>query len=675
MFKELAQNSSGEGKNIFLKKTISILIFLALALTACAPEKTVIRKGILMRENEAAAYDFALAQKLLSQKKYRDALINLELIVKNYPKSKISADALFKTSQIYTILKDPKKASGSLEELVMKYPLADIINDARLELAKNYFKRGMNKEARDTFYSINLKPYDPQKQVQILTMLKDLLYTMEEWEQLFYCNLKIYDTSNDLTITSNIKNEIFDLIESRLTPMGLYNAVKNRKGSFPGDLSLWKLSKIQYHNGDFKGAKNYLAFFLREYPLSEYYREAQNLYDRLVRRKSPDPQTIGVLLPLSGQNAEIGELALKGIWLAAGLFNRQKGPYDEFKIVVKDTEANPDIASMVFDDLVLESGVIAVIGPMLTKPAETVALKAQEYGIPIILLNQSENLTEIGDYVFRNFITKAEQAKKLAKFAVENMGIKRFAFLYPQHNYGSDFMNAFWDELANYHGTEVRGAESYESKTNDFSEPIKKLTGLYNLSDRASEICDKNTVKKPSATTAADNQNKCFEADKLPPIIDFEALVIPDNYEKIIQIAPSLMYQDVKAIQLIGGNLWNSENLFKENTGRYLQGAIFTDMFFKNSSKPRIQQFVKTFKDAFGEDPEIISTHAYEATSIMLQAIRSSNPQDSSALRNILAGQNSFQTLSGTSSFNSNRNFEHNLSLLIIDGNEIKELY
>ena len=67
------------------------------------------------------------------------------------------------------------------------------------------------------------------------------------------------------------------------------------------------------------------------------------------------------------------------------------------------------------------------------------------------------------------------------------------------------------------------------------------------------------------------------------------------------------MYQDVKAIQLIGGNLWNSENLFKENTGRYLQGAIFTDMFFKNSSKPRIQQFVKTFKDAFG-DPTMFTS-------------------------------------------------------------------
>ena len=126
---------------------------------------------------------------------------------------------------------------------------------------------------------------------------------------------------------------------------------------------------------------------------------------------------------------------------------------------------------------------------MLPRPSEIIALKAQEYGIPVLLLNQNENITEIGDFVFRNFVTKSEQARALAKFAVENLGIRRFGFLYPKHNYGIEFIESLWDELLKYPDIEVRGSESYESDANDFSEPIKKLVGLHNLNFRESEIC------------------------------------------------------------------------------------------------------------------------------------------------------------------------------------------
>jgi len=185
----------------------------------------------------------------------------------------------------------------------------------------------------------------------------------------------------------------------------------------------------------------------------------------------------------------------------------------------------------------------------------------------------------------------------------------------------------------------------------------------------------KNLRKRTYFTGYENRDNLCYKAEELPPVIEFEALVIPDNYEKIIQVAPSLLYYDVKGIQLIGGNLWNSENIFKENTGRYLQGAILTDAFFKSSANAESRAFRKKFSKSFGEDPDIIASHAYESISVMLQSIVSDNPTGCAELKDNLIRSRNFRTISGAKAFSNMRNLNHELSVLIIDGEEIKELY
>jgi branched-chain amino acid transport system substrate-binding protein len=652
----------------FLIAVLSIFLIIS-----CAAQRMVMRKGVLMKEEEAATLDFSAAEKLFKAKKLKDAAINFELIAVNYPKVGISADALFRAAEIHETLKDSKKAISNLEKLIINYPFSHLIDSSRVRLGGLYLRAGKYQETRDVLSPVDLKSYDRKEQTRILLDLREALKMLENWGELAFCDIKIYDSTTELSLLSLIKAEILELVESKLDPDTLMKISESRKSLYPGDLAIFKLSKIAYHIRDFKNARNYLAYFLREYPISEYYREGQDLYDRLTKRKSPDPKSIGLLLPLSGPNSFIGELALKGVMLATHLFQKAKGPFDDFKIIIRDTEGNADLTARRFDELVLEGGVIGIIGPMLARPSEIAALKAQEYGVPVILLNQNEGITEIGDYVFRNFITKSTQTKALAKFAVENLKIKRFAFLYPRHSFGIDFMNSFWDEIAAYPDVSVRGAESYDSSANDFSEPIKKLVGLDNLSFRENEICTKEEMDR--RLSKGEEGGQCYEAEDLPPIIDFEALVIPDNSEKIVQIAPALLFHKVKAIQLLGSNLWNSENIFKENTGKYLQGAIFTDSYFKKSTNPRLGAFAKDYSAEFGDEPDLISVHAYEAASVMLEAITRSNPSDSDALRNAMASGSFTNTLQGGASFSADRNLLHNLTFIIVDGNEFKELY
>ena len=94
-------------------------------------------------------------------------------------------------------------------------------------------------------------------------------------------------------------------------------------------------------------------------------------------------------------------------------------------------------------------------------------------GIPIITITQKDKIPEIGDNVFRNFITPHMQVQALVSYAVESLGLRRFAILYPDENYGNTFMNLFWDQLLET-GAKVVGLESYSPDQTDFADPIKK---------------------------------------------------------------------------------------------------------------------------------------------------------------------------------------------------------
>ena len=147
---------------------------------------------------------------------------------------------------------------------------------------------------------------------------------MQGSEELANCDIKIYDTAADISVLSEVKEEILGLIESRLTPDSLARLSETRKGLFPGDAAIFKLAKLAYHIRDLKNCKNYLAYLLRGYPLSEYYRDGTGSVRQDYEAKISRPAAIGLLLPLTGPNAGLGELVLKGYGSQASSTTRRE---------------------------------------------------------------------------------------------------------------------------------------------------------------------------------------------------------------------------------------------------------------------------------------------------------------------------------------------------------------
>jgi len=416
----------------------------------------------------------------------------------------------------------------------------------------------------------------------------------------------------------------------------------------PKDRLLYQLGLNAYNKENYEEAKKFFLKYIKTYPLYEKTIQAKNLIDEIHQRTVFNPRTIGCLLPLSGPYKIFGKRALRAIDLALDQYNSDLDK-SNFRIIVKDTRSNPDQTLEALRDLDEERAAL-IIGPIVT--SEAAARESQKRSIPIITLTQKAGIAEIGDYIFRNFLTPEMQIEAIVPFAIEKLGIERFAILYPDENYGHTFMKAFRDKVMNY-GAEISGIESYHPDQTDFAEPISKLAKI--------ELKDWRSKSR-------NRRHKRFEV-----AVDFDAIFIPDSAEKTSLIAPQLAFYDVDDVLLLGTNLWHSNGLIKE-AGKYVQFALMADGYYADTPKKKVGAFITAFEEQYGETPGIVEAFAYDTAMIAFQTADNSTIRSRRDLKNELKNLYQFDGITGVTSFKENGDAEKKLYLLQIDGDKFVEL-
>ena len=362
-----------------------------------------------------------------------------------------------------------------------------------------------------------------------------------------------------------------------------------------GDL-LYQLARIKYENRKYTDAKQLLAELIESAPKHEKTSSAEKMLAHIDSITGVDMRRIGCLLPLSGPYEAYGNKALKGIMYAVTEFNSHN-PNSRFEITVLDTESDTRTVGQMVAELD-ESRVALIIGPLVH--SQEAAVEAQKRNIPIITLTQKEGICEIGDYVFRHFITARMQVEALLSSATMNFGIRRFAVLYPDEPYGRTFAELFLS-AAKKHGVSIIKVVAYKPDQTDFGDQIRSMVRY------------KDKVRDHNVRSRNSNRHQQREV-----LIDFEALFIPDSSPKISMIAPQLEYHDVNGILLFGTNLWHSDELIA-SAGNYVQEAVVPDIYFGNSSAETVKRFVSGFQSQFDEPPGFMEAITYDTTKMAFQ--------------------------------------------------------
>ncbi|QDK39537.1 penicillin-binding protein activator [Bdellovibrio sp. NC01] len=454
-----------------------------------------------------------------------------------------------------------------------------------------------------------------------------------------------------------------DIVDNKLNEKQLEEVADNSDYGYVRGNAMYRLGEKALQDRDQAKAKKYFSGVMDYLPGSDLAARAQDILSQLQASKNVESKTVGVVLPLSGKNAPVGQRALRGLEMGLGLHL----PGSSFKLAVMDSEGNPDSARRGVERLVKEDNVIAVVGSLLSKTAPAVAAKSDELGVPSIALSQRSGLTEIGPTVFRNSLTSEMQVRYLVRTAMEDFGMKKFAVLYPNDQYGIEFTNIFWDEVL-ARGGQVTAVQTYSTKETDFRLVIQRLVGNYYGEARQDEF--NMRVKEMQKSDKKRSARKDNVETVLPPITDFDAIFIPDSAKALGQIAAMLAFNDVRGVKLLGTNLWNTAGIAKR-AGNFANNLIFVDSLAPTVSEQ--SRFVNEYKSLYNETPSLIEIQAYDAGLILRQLIASGADSRQDLVKK-LTELNKFPGALGPLSMSPDREIERPVTALTVEKGEIAPL-
>jgi branched-chain amino acid transport system substrate-binding protein len=362
-----------------------------------------------------------------------------------------------------------------------------------------------------------------------------------------------------------------------------------------------------------------------------------------------DYYAIGCVLPLTGRYASAGNKALEAIILAAGIFDKYKK--SPFKLVIEDSKSEPDAAKAAVSKLAREK-VLCIIGPLGSAEALAAAEEAQRLKIPIITLTQKAKITNIGDNVFRNYMTYELQIERLIAYAIHEIDLNGFAVLYPDDHYGREMERLFRDELLRQ-GVKTIKSKSYDRTQVDFDDVIKAITNARGISAGKKEIEKSQSEQKP--------------------VVEFDALFIPDTPARLGMIIPQLTYYHVKGVKLLGTSVWNSADLLK-TAGGYIDGAVFTDGFCLNTFYPEANEFIDIFYTHYGREPDVLDALVYDAARMILKIVEENDVETREHFKKSLLKLKNYRGVTGTTSFSGKRDAHKDLLILTVKDGQIIQI-
>ena len=590
---------------------------------------------------EQRAYSAAEAQLAKNRAAGRAALTRF---LKEWPEAALANTARVRLADAALADGDVATAERALNEVLTRAPRSKEADLARVRLARIAADRDDDRSARDTLARVRLQRLPPAERADAYRTLADA--AQGGVGRVVWLS-KLRAEMPDAKAAEAVDVEI-EMTLARLEQPELVRLARELGDEPPAGSVALALTERELDAGEVDAARKALA---RAESLPQIPAQAErlaSLRERLAARASaqetgaplPDfaaaeraglPATagargaIGVVLPLSGPYAPFGEDSLRGVLLAAGVFGAADGDAPALRVVVRDSQGQPAQAAAAVRELAADDEITAIVGPLLSGECEAAAAAAQELRVPLLTLTAREEIVRDRDYVFRLRTRPAEETALLAEHA-RAQGAQRFAILYRDDAYGRALRGLFWDAVES-RGGRVVAVASYPPDAKDFAEPIRRLVGYSLLDDaekvliaRRESIMQKARRLPPSealALRAEAQRIQRADGAPLPPIIDFDALFVPETAEGLVLIAPHLAFHEVVGARLLAPDGSYSPDVVRLG-GEHVESALFVSHFFAQSPIPYVHEFSEHYRQSFGSEPAVFAAQSYDAANLVL---------------------------------------------------------
>ena len=354
---------------------------------------------------------------------------------------------------------------------------------------------------------------------------------------------------------------------------------------------------------------------------------------------------IGLLLPLTGDNAEIGQQIIKATRLALKDINS-----DKIEIFPMDTRSDPK--KTLHSAIKLNNlGVNLVIGPVFYKN--------------LIYLDQVKDLTFLSftnktiglpKNVISTGINSTSQLKTIKQFITQN-DIKKTIFLIPNLSYNLEIKEGLKKSKIKF-----LKQHFYDIEPTKLTKQIEKIT---NYEIRKQNLIDEITRLENSVDPNKEKKIKNLEKKYTIGGVNFDSVIIADFDESLKSVITSLLYTDVspKNKYFITLNQWFDESLLKETASQ--------PIYFPSINKKNLEKFEKKFLTQFNESPNHLSLLGYDLIGLIYYL---SLKNDVAEINKAFNAKNSFKGKIGVFDINENK-INHQLNFYKIENGSLKEIF
>jgi len=354
---------------------------------------------------------------------------------------------------------------------------------------------------------------------------------------------------------------------------------------------------------------------------------------------------IGLLVPLTGKNSEIGQSIIKSTRLAINTIDNAS-----IEIIPKDTQSNPQITLRAAKELA-NSGIKIVIGPVFNE--SLIYLDELSELTFLALTNKNNNFSK---NIINAGINATSQLNAIKQF-LELNEIEKTIFLTPDVSFSNEIEKA----ISN---SKIKILENYIYNT-DPTKLTKQIEKITRYDIRKQNLEDEiNRLEKSEQNNKERLIERLKKRDTLGTV-KFDAVVISDFDESLKSVTTSLLYTDIspKKKYFITLNQWFDESLLKETSSQPL--------YFPSANKDNYDEFSNEYFEEYNQYPNQLSFLSYDLVGLVYYLILQNN---SVVDEKIFKKKNLFKGKVGIFEIKNNK-INHILNFYKVENTEFKKVF
>lgn len=577
------------------------------------------------------------AKQLIEKGDHESAASTLRRFLTTTPRPEHLDDTYLLLGAALYGMKDYGEALHYLNQLHAEFPESELLDRSKLLLARTHTAMGNVDLALPLLTQVRTTTLDEVTKREAQQLSAELLALKKDYVRSIHILLEGMAGSSEEHVRET-REQVRQFVAEKLDKNGVIRVRDAYPRSYPGDLASLRLIDYYIGRGEDHLAEREARHFLAAFPAHPSVQKVGESLELLKTRLKFNQYFIAAVLPLSGQLSTFATDVLQGIQLAVETSREQPGT-PSVGLIVKDHDMDrpgflDDLSMLLHHDRPL-----AVIGPMLSRNLPVMAEMSQKTRVPLITPAATlPNVRRLGNYLFSTSLTYALQAERMAIYAAQEQGHRRFCIIHPDTVYGRELARLFAQEVYHLDG-EIIAIESFKEGETDFAPQIRRLKAedlkKYGLAVPVE-------IPRPTGKPANRTEKRMLYAP------GFDAIFIPSRSQDIGLLAAQLAFHDIK-VPLLGTNGWNSQD-FVRTADRTVDGATFVDGFFVDSPNPAVQDFVQRYRARFESTPSLFTMQGYDAARVVIEGIRH-GATSGEALQEFLTTHRDLPTLAGPAGF------------------------